>query len=167
MRSMFQVYKTMIDKYLNQENRVKLECSGEIEGDNIYITVDIATKQGDKIKTNLHIALVEKRVDFTGGNSVTKHAFVVRSLVDGAQGSAVALNDGKARINKEINLPRLNQNLKSYLDEFAANPPERHRRRFTGWRERPDTMDKTNLALIAWLQDNASKEVFQAKYIDL
>ena len=35
------------------------------------------------------------------------------------------------------------------------------------WKQRLDKLDRANLAVVAWIQDNKTKEVLQTKYFDV
>ena len=59
------------------------------------------------------------------------------------------------------------------MTEFVEKHPQSknrsraYYRSFSGWKKRPEKLNRKNLAIIAWLQDKESKEVYQAVYRDI
>ena len=112
--------------------------------------------------------MVEKKIDYTGGNGVSEQIFAVRSLVDGANGYLLKIGNGAVSINKLLNVAEIENNIKAYLDEPSKYPAAWNPRlQFTGWRARPDTINRKDLAIVAWVQNNNTKEVYQAAYFDV
>jgi len=153
-----------IEKKLEQSSGVDIVLDVSLEGENAIAQVEINAPE--KIKANLHIALVEKHVDYIGSNGINKHAFVVRHLFNDANGFTIKLHKDSASISAEVSLQDVEKNLKKYLDEFSIEPPSRFRN-FAGWTERPEKLNKKNLAIVAWLQNNESHEIYQAVYRDI
>lgn len=167
MKSAFNLYKDGIEKIITQKAEADLSCQSNIEGDLITIEVNISAKSSEIKQAILHIALVESWVDYSGGNGLTKHAYVVRYLANDAKGMMIEFKTRKATVKRLISITELNQQLNRYLDDFVKKPPQRHKN-FSGWGgNRPDVVDSTKLAIIAWLQEPGNKHVLQAVYKSL
>jgi len=162
----YSVYDHAIKKYLDENPEVEISGSANRDGNIIDLNF-LVNKNGTEVtaaKPMFHAALVEKHVDYTGGNGVSKHIFVVRDLTESAEGSPVQFG---ASINRKIDVAEVEKTLKAYLDDPTNDPSWRPWLQFTGWRARTDEIDENNLAIIAWVQDAETKSVLQAYYLDV
>ncbi len=169
-KNRFYVFDDLIQKGLMKKPELKIDGSAKLTNDNINVAVKITPSKGAKPEDNLslHIALVEKVIGYTGGNGISKHIFVVRHLVDGAIGSELKIDNGALNVDKSINVGEVEKGIKSYLDQPDKYPAAWNPNlQFTGWRERPDTLDRNDLAVVVWVQNNSTKEVYQAAYFDV
>ena len=91
---------------------------------------------------------------------------MVRALAGNAAGIPVKFENSEPGISRRIDLDKVESDLKQYLDLFESDPPQRFRN-FQGWKARPENLDDNNLAIVAWLQDEQSREVYQAVYTDI
>lgn len=125
----------------------------------------LAVVTADRIRTQsktlkLHIVLVEDRVRYSGRNGVRFHSMVVRDMAgNGASGFVL---DGRKKTTTEhvFDLQRVSADIKAYLDDYEA------RQSPSGYRfdEKKHQIDPARLAVIAFVQDEASKRVLQAAY---
>ena len=106
-------------------------------------------------------------LEYNGANGIAKHAFVVRRMFDGAKGTPVSLKQTSETISKQISLSEVEKGIKEYLDNPTSQPSWSYRRPFSGWRARPENLNRSNLAIVAWVQDTKTKEVLQAAYQDV
>ena len=114
----------------------------------------------------LRIALVEEPVRYTGANEIADHRAVVRLMVGSPDG--IPLAGGTASHSASVDLGALTASLKGYLDDFEQKPPERFRALTDSrFKEKKHALDAGNLALVAFVQDEATKEVLQASYLRL
>jgi hypothetical protein len=166
-KSLFFRYSQVIEQYDTLLSRIALGLSAGQQNQLVQVKVEVSSSDhAEKAPLNLYLALVEKSVNYTGANGITRHAFVVRYMVNQGTGIPVIFKDGKSTIDQTINLQNVNDSLIKYLDDFAKNPPERYKN-FPGWNVRPDHPDPLNLAVVAWIQGADSKEIFQAGYQEL
>ncbi|MCW5896062.1 MAG: hypothetical protein KIT50_10695 [Bacteroidetes bacterium] len=168
-RNRFGVYQFAIRKFEVEKPRARLSLSIKRDGDEIAATIGVAgtASTGRTGRSVVHVALLERSVDYTGANGISKHAFVVRRMMDDANGTDVSLQQKETILNKRVNVAEVEQRIKEYLDNPSAQRSWSYRRPFTGWRARPEKLDGSNLAIIAWVQDVGSKEVLQAIYQDV
>ena len=167
-RNRFGVYRYAIQKFDSDRPRLDLSMKVQAKDDNVDIEVMISPNRytGKPEKPALMVALVEKSVDYTGSNGISKHVFVVRKLIDGANGTIIRSGQKEA-VTKKVNLADVEKSIKEYLDDPTKQRSWTSRRPFTGWRARPEKLDRANLAVVAWVQDLTSREVLQAVYADV
>jgi hypothetical protein len=149
-------YRDVINPLLEKPAKAQLKVSATRQGDKIDIQAEVSDleKPGDKVR--LRFALVEEQVRYVGGNQVRFHHDVVRALPGGADG--FPLKERTAKQTATVNLAELKKNLSSYLDEFAKKTPFPNDRR---------PLDLKKLKVVAFVQDDDSKEVLQAAQVDV
>ncbi len=163
----FNVYKFMAEKYFGENPEVTI--SGNVQNNMKLINVNLEIKENKKVNNSasLHVALVEKSIIYPGGNGVTKNIFVVRDLFNKADGSKLNFKNGLQKFNVTFNLNKIENDLTNYLNAPEKYPSWRRGVPFTGWKQKPDKLNKNNLAVVAWVQNNQSKEVLQALYLNV
>lgn len=162
----FRVYDHLVVKNQKRKPGVTIQGSAEIENDIVKVALKItSTKATPKSPLTIHVALVEKSIAYTGANGVNRHIYVVRDLVNGAEGDPLTLKKKEVKYTAAIDVNEVRKGISSYLDDPTKDPSWRGT--FTGWKERTDTIDLSNLAVVAWVQDNITKEVFQSFFIDV
>jgi thiol-disulfide isomerase/thioredoxin len=167
-KNRYNVYNYSIKKFIN--DKPAAEISGTAKQDKGIVKVALSVKplSGAKGKAELHIAVAEKSVNYTGANGINKHIFVVRDLVDGPNGAEVSLAK-KSDITKTVIIDSLKSKIKAYLTN-PKNDPSWRLQDFSGWRNDTEVLsaiNEKNLAVVAWLQDPKTKEVLQAYYMDI
>lgn len=167
-RNRFYVYDHLIRKY--GQNDADVIFSGYAELNDSIVTVRTEVEEeneeiiGDTL--NFHTALVEKSVDYTGANGVSKHIFVVRALANGSIGSPYVMGSGKVE-TRQFNINAIERELVKYLDDPTKDRSWRQGAKFNGWRARTDKLNKDNLAVVIWVQNNKTKSVHGIKYFDV
>jgi len=108
-------------------------------------------------KMMLRFALAEERIRFSGGNGIRYHHMVVRSMPGGAKGFALTKKSAEQSVTFDPEAVRAD--LAKYLDDFAKNE---------GPFPRPDRpLALKNLKLIAFVQNDATREVLHAVQVDV
>ncbi len=167
-KNRFHVYRYAIGKFESEKPRASLSLAAALRKDTVVVDINVHRVGKDSLKhAALHIALLERSVDYTGANGIARHAFVVRRMFDSAQGTPLTFNGSAQRITKSLSLADVETAIRSYLDNPTAQRSWSYRRAFTGWRARPERLNRANLAVVAWLQDVSTKEVLQAVYTQL
>jgi len=164
----FKVYDHLISQYMQNKPEFNLWGTAKLDNDN-SVNLNYSIKKLDsKGKKNLalHFALAEKSISYTGSNGISKHIFVVRDLLNGSEGESFDVSKKESKISHTISLTEVEAGIKTYLDDPTKDKSWRAGS-FGGWKERPDTLNTTNLAVVAWIQDNDTKEILQSFYTDV
>lgn len=143
--------KKAIETELEKTTDFKIELTAKREGDDIKINAAVTGDGLDKGKKRLRIVLAESEIDFTAANGVRRHDMVVRQMLAGEEGVAVA--DGKLVYEGQTNVAKVKAAQLKYLEDFASN----QRVEFP---VKPAEFKK--LSIVAWVQDDATREVLQA-----
>jgi thiol-disulfide isomerase/thioredoxin len=118
-------------------------------------TVSDLETPGEKLM--LRFALAEERVRYTGGNGIRYHHMVVRAMPGGIKGFPLTAKTAEQTVS--FDPAELRTELGKYLDDFArAEEPF----------PRPDRpLALKNLKLIAFVQNDATKEILHAVQVDV
>jgi hypothetical protein len=148
--------REVINGLLDDSSKVKLKATAKLKDNKVVITADVSGVQdpGDSLK--LRLALVEEQVNYAGGNLVRHHHQVVRAFADGAKG--IAIKDKALKHSATVDLVELKKETAKFLDEFAKENPFPNSQR---------PMELKNLKVVAFLQDDDTKQVLQAVQVDV
>jgi tetratricopeptide (TPR) repeat protein len=172
-KNRFGLYRYVVEKFTSDKPQIALAISvksvkSDVEGKAVVKADVVRTVPlGKSAKPALHLALVERSVDYTGSNGISKHLFVVRRMVGGAQGISLDPTKQRETITKVVDFNEVEKAIKALLDNPTTQPSWSTRRPFAGWRTRPEKLDRANLAIVGWVQDKETKEVLQAIYQDV
>ena len=154
----YAAFRKVIEDGLEKPSTVKLGLTiarGEKGAISAKATVSDLEAPGEKMA--LRFALAEERVRYTGGNGLRYHHMVVRAMPGGLKGFALTKKSAEQTVS--INPEEVRANLSKYLDDFAKEEGAFPRA------DRPLTLK--NLKLVAFIQNDATKEVLQAVQVDL
>src|ERR1035437_1389113 len=158
----FNLYKYALSKYENQKPEVIISGKAVKKGSDINVNFSLKGKTKDQ-KDVLHIALVEKSIDYTGSNTIDKHKFVVRNLLENESGTPITSD----KISKTFDLTKIEEGLKSYLDNPSKHPSWRNSFGPPTWKARTDKLNRNNLAVVAWIQNPDTREIINSVFLDI
>jgi hypothetical protein len=159
----FTGYTNVIDKRLSMAPLASLDrFKAQMDGSSITVTGEakLLPAGADRAgHVTLHVALAERDVRYIGSNGVRFHNLVVRKLLDGPQGTTLEAAKPEASISLAVDLTSLTASLNDYLATY-----EKAQRSFK-FKDRPTTLDPSKLVVVAFVQDDKTKEVLQAVVI--
>ena len=162
------VYKLSFARHEKEEPGAKISGSADLKNDKVNVNINIEPEnKSDLTNCQIQVALLEKSIAYTGRNGISKHIYVVRDLVNGADGIKVNLENGKQNVSETIDVAKVEQGIKTYLDDPTKYPSWRAGTSFSGWKARPDMINRSNLAVVVYVQNSDSHKILQAKYFDL
>ena len=102
-------YRFVIDEMLKNSKKAAIELEARKIGDEIRIVASAKiSNRGDNTpdqSPRLKLVLVEKKVDYAGGNRQSSHHHVVRAFPAGVEGTP--LEGGKGRVETTVSLDKL------------------------------------------------------------
>ena len=167
VRNRFNLYRYAIDRSLAEKPSARLTLLAEGNKGIVKVNVEIArASEGPRPKKPvLHIALVERLVNYPGGNGITRHAFVVRTLFSG---TPLTFGEASEAINVQFKLLDVEAKMKLMQENPMADSSwPKHLKRFNGWRTHPEELNPANLSVVAWVQDMQGNRVLQSAYQDV
>jgi tetratricopeptide (TPR) repeat protein len=111
---------------------------------------------------SLHLAVVEDSVRYVGSNGVRFHNYVVRKLMRSPAGVVLQKAGEKLAVSESVETKSLSANLDAYLDQFMKTP---FRGQPVSFKDRVDHLDAKKLLLVAFVQDDQTKEILQAAFL--
>jgi hypothetical protein len=151
-------FRKQIEEGLDKAPGVKIGLTlakGEKGGFTAKAAVNDLEMPGEKM--SLRFALAEERVRYTGGNGVRYHHMVVRSMPGGAKGFPLTKKAAEQTVTFNLDDVRAEQS--KYLDTFGKDVSPFPRP------DRPLALN--NLKLIAFVQNDATREVLHAVQVDV
>jgi hypothetical protein len=143
---------------LDKTAKVKLKASAQRKGAKISIDVsatEVKQKASDELR--VRVALVEEQVAYTGSNKLSEHHHVVRAFAGGVKGEKLAKDKPFAK-KLTVDLDELRKELSKYLEETNKDNPFPNK-------DRP--LDLKKLRVVAFVQNDATREVLQAIQVDV
>ncbi|MBA4062238.1 MAG: hypothetical protein C0501_00765 [Isosphaera sp.] len=154
----FAALRGPIDEALEKAPGVKLGLTvakAEKGGFTGKATVSGLEAPGEKMM--LRFVLAEERVRYAGGNGIRYHHMVVRAMPGGVKGFPLPKKDAEQAV--AFDPEEVRKELAKYLDEFEKND---------GPFPRPDRpLGLKNLKLVAFVQNDATREVLTAVQVDV
>jgi tetratricopeptide (TPR) repeat protein len=155
----FKNYTTKIEKRLGLAPQASVDgFRARITGTSIEVSVDarlLAAAADRAGHVSLHVALAESDVRYAGSNGIRFHSLVVRKLVGSPQGTALQGDKNSASVSETVDLATLTGAQNVYLDAYEKTRPS------FSFKARP-TFDPTKFVVVAFVQDDATKEILQA-----
>jgi hypothetical protein len=155
-KNSYDVARVQIDKALEVPPGAALKLEVSRKGDTLTATAKVSGLKETGAHVRLRFALVEERVRFGGANGVRLHQHLVRAFLGGADG--FRLEKKASAVIATISLPQLKKSLEGYLDGLTKKAGTR-------WPERP--LELARLKVVAFVQDEDSKRVFQSAQADV
>lgn len=156
----FDEYRKVIEPALTPVTDIGINIQAQAAGDKVTATFQVTGKV-DRPKLRLRAVLVEETVHYTGANQIHYHHRAARHLLGGADG--YALTPEASRFEAVVSISELSAALGKTHDEYE----EKFKSMGRGLKERKHIVDAARLSLIAFVQDDATKEVLQARVFPL
>jgi hypothetical protein len=149
-------YMDVIDPLLEEPAKMKLKASAVQKGKKIDINAEVTAdaKPGDKVR--LRLVLVEDKVEYTGSNKVAEHHHVVRQFPGGTEG--VVVRETTAKAAATVDLDELKKTLKDAWQKTAEEKK---------LEKKDQPLELKKLKVVAFVQNDTTKEVLQAVQVDV
>jgi hypothetical protein len=159
--------ESVVDTRLDVKPGATIRIEAAVSGGRIELAARVRTGGKPGRKLRLQVALVERMVRYSGENGVRFHPMVVRSLA-GVDKDALGfplVSGRSAKIAWTFDVAQVAAAAGAHLDEMEGGASERFGKfRFI---QRKSDIDRDNLRVVAWVQDEATKEVLQAAAFDV
>lgn len=150
-----------IEKRLETPPGAQISLDAVLQGSMVEVKATVDKIQSDSADLKLQIALVEDLLRYSGENGVRFHPMVVRSLA-GPDAGGFALEAPKpTALEHTFDLAKITEELKAHLDDYEINGRQG---KFT-FSQKKHAIDSGNLSVVAFIQDEKSKQILQAAYV--
>ena len=166
--SRFGAYGRSIEKAMKAAPAVTIGLDAHLDGNALSMSASVSIQDAEAVSgqdLRLRVALAEKVVHHRGRNGVEEHKMVVRGFLGGPDGFKVDTAEGGS-FTASLDLAKTEADLLKYLNEWEANNQSRFRGS-DGFTAKRNEIDRSGLVLVAFVQDDASREVLQARVTEL
>ena len=144
------------------EARVKIDAS--LSGSTVKVSAAVDNVKSESKDLKVQIVLVEKEIHYLGENGIRFHPMVVRAF-GGEKGEGYKIEaNGKGTFDASFDLEGTGKDIRKQLDEYEAKG---HRGEPFKFSAKKDQIDPADLAVVAFVQDDKTRHVLQAAYVDL
>lgn len=155
-KNKFYLYSDIVEREAIKPTDVSIQLTARMVKGTVTIQGMARTSlKGEKLR--LRIVLVEDEVHYKGANGIEHHKFVVRKMIPGPDGIAFPKN-GIIKFNKKVQLSTLVKELEKYYQETN----NRFEQLGSGLKEKKHLIDSGKIGVVAFVQDDGTREVFQA-----
>ena len=144
------------------EARLKIDAS--LNGGTVKVSAAVDNVKSDSKDLKVQIVLVEKEIRHLGENGIRFHPMVVRAF-GGEKGEGYKIEaNGKGTFDATFDLEAIGKDIRKQLDEYEAKG---HRGEPFKFSAKKDQIGRADLAVVAFVQDDKTRHVLQAGYVDL
>lgn len=159
-----------IERDLAVPAQAGIKISGEFSDGVVHAKVSVTGMPADQKQLRLQIALVSKEIGYSGRNGLRFHPMVMRNLgrPDGADKPGFALSSATAEVEHDFNLAKISaDNLKYYDWEVEDVKQRTHGLVESSFKEKRNEVWPQGLAIVAFVQDDKTKDILQGSYFEL
>ncbi|MGE3315200.1 MAG: hypothetical protein AB7O26_08785, partial [Planctomycetaceae bacterium] len=149
--TIFQKFQQAINPVLAEKSEIKIKLQAVADKGTVRISAQVDGLKSSAQTIRLRLALAEEEVTYLGSNGIRHHNMVVRAMPGGPNG--IGPDEGKISFTRAIKLSDIKQQLGDYLEALE----QRIEREF-----RAKPMEFKKLHLVAFVQDDSTREVLQA-----
>jgi tetratricopeptide (TPR) repeat protein len=166
--TIFNNYKGKVEsRFSKPPLAVFSDLKAKLDGQIVTVTgqVQLAPEGAGKVeKAKLRIALVQDTVRYMGGNGVRFHNFVVRKLLGTPEGKPLEKPGTELSFTESVDIATLGNDQREYLTKFETERGQKYRPGFK-FPDKLDRIDPAHLLIIAFVQDDETKEILQARFV--
>jgi|WetSurMetagenome_2_1015567.scaffolds.fasta_scaffold76163_2 thiol-disulfide isomerase/thioredoxin len=162
---LFGAFTREIERKLELAPEARIRLDGSLSGSTVSVKVAVSELRTRSKSLRLHVVLAEKKLRYSGENGIRFHPMVVRSMASTAAGLGLPITNGESQSFAMVfDLKAIAARIKKQLDDYEAGGRGGETFTFT---DKKYEMDPKSLVLVAFVQDDASREVLQSASIDL
>jgi tetratricopeptide (TPR) repeat protein len=150
-----------IEKRLEVPSRAEIKLETALDGGVVKVRATVAKVESQSPGLKLNLALVEKSLRYGGENGVRFHPMVVRGMAGPGASGFRLLGPQPATFEQAFDLAQLTDDLKDQLDSYEQ------RNYGLKFSEKKHAIDASNLAVVAFVQDEANLQILQASQVDV
>ncbi|MBZ5724046.1 MAG: Omp28-related outer membrane protein [Acidobacteriia bacterium] len=163
-KEIFERFRPDLEKDLETPAEAGLRVEAALIGETVGVTAFVQGAKSDSPDLKLQVLLVEKEIRFNGENGIRFHPMVVRAT-GGPQDDGFAVAPHTWFTQEQVfDLDHVSAALRAHLDDYEAKG---HRGESFKFAEKKYQINRGELAVVAFIQDDKTKHVLQAVYVDL
>ena len=152
----------VIEKELESGSEAHIKVDAGLAGNAVKVAANVSDVKSESKDLKVQILLVEKELRYSGENGIRFHPMVVRAM-GGEKGEGYKL-DGSGSFDANFDLAAVSKAIKDHLDDYEAKGHRTEPFKFT---EKKYQINRNDLAVVVFVQDEKTKHVLQAAIVDL
>lgn len=154
----WQRVKPDIEKRLELAPQDHLSVDAKMDGSLVKVKTALDPIKTEAKDLTLQVALVEEQLRYSGENGIRFHPMVVREM-GGPEAAGYKLDPAKLQtVEVSFELSKITDGLKKHLDDYEKD------KKIT-FLEKKSQIDRSRLGVVAFVQDDKSKEILQSVYV--
>jgi len=145
-----------VEADLEKPAEAHITVGASLKGKTVSVSAMVRGVESKAKDVKVFVALVEKELRFNGENGIRFHPMVVRSI------KSFGLSGESYR--QVFDLDEVSKTIKDHLDDYEAKG---HRGESFKFIEKKYQIQPNDLAVVVFVQEDESKHVLQAAYVDL
>jgi hypothetical protein len=154
----YDAFRKIIETALEKPAQAGIQASAVRKGDKIEISAQVSALENPGENLRLRFVLMEETARYVGSNGVRFHHHIVRGMPAGEQG--LALKEKTTRHSASIDVGQLRNQLTKYVSAVSKKSGTR-------FPDAEQLVQLKDLHLVAFVQNDKTKEVLQAKLVDV
>jgi thiol-disulfide isomerase/thioredoxin len=160
----FERFQKDLDTDLETAAEAQVKIDASLNGGTVKVSAAVDNVKSDSKDLKVHIVLVEKEIRHLGENGIRFHPMVARAFGgENGEGYKIEAN-GKGTFDATFDLEAIGKDIRKQLDEYEAKG---HRGEPFKFSAKKDQIDRAVLAVVVFVQDEKTRHVLQAGYVDL
>lgn len=155
----FGEYQELLEQALSGPAGAGLELAAMPDGESVAVRAAVKGLPKERENLRLQVVLVEKMLRYSGENGIRFHPMVARGI------ASFELN-GEKTLEHRFDLAEVEAALRAHLDEFEKFDKRHNKNGEFRFRVRMDRINESNLAVVAYIQDQESREVLQSAFAE-
>jgi thiol-disulfide isomerase/thioredoxin len=156
-KSIFDRFSKDVEKDLDTPPEAHFSAAASLSGNVVDVRIAVQDVKSESKDLELRVVLVEKELRYNGENGIRFQPMVVRAVAGEPLGK-------QRTFHQTFDLADISRAIKTHLDDYEAKG---HRGETFRFSEKKYQIDRGDLAVVAFVQDDQTKHVLQAAYIDL
>jgi hypothetical protein len=160
----FERFQKDLEADLESPSEAKVKVDAGVNGGTVKVSASVDGVKSESTDLKVQILLVEKEIRHLGENGVRFHPMVVRGF-GGEKGEGYAIQaNGSGTFEASFDTEAIGKEIRKQLDEYEAKG---HRGEKFTFSAKKDQINRADLAVVVFVQDDKTKHVLQAAYVDL
>jgi thiol-disulfide isomerase/thioredoxin len=160
----FERFQKDIENDLETAAEAQVKIDAGLNGGTVRVSAAVDGVKSDSQDLKVQILLVEKEIRHLGENGIRFHPMVVRAF-GGEKGDGYKIEaNGKGTFDASFDLDAVSKDLRKQLDDYEAKGHRGEAFKFTA---KKDQINRAGLAVVVFVQDDKTRHVLQAGYVDL
>jgi thiol-disulfide isomerase/thioredoxin len=155
-KSTYARFNKDIEAELEKPAEAHITIGASLKGKTVDVNALVHGVKSDAKDVKVFIALAEKELRFNGENGIRFHPMVVRSIK--------SFDRSGESYRQSFDLDAVSKAIKDHLDDYEGKG---HRGEPFTFAEKKYRIDPNDLAVVVFVQEDGSKHVLQAAYVDL